>query len=200
MFFVYIARMGGIRKLLLLLVLLACGLGAAAGCGGGEGTGESETAVGQGRLYPWVKGPSREFFIREGDNSVQTFGREASKAEREQASGVIQAWMKARAAQNWAKDCSYLSRSYVHSLVDEDARQVTHGRVKTCPQALAYFGHQASGSYKNNLAGPIDSLRVGEGHGYAQYHGNDGHDWVIAVDREDGRWWVGIAAPIGRSS
>jgi hypothetical protein len=192
--------MGEIRKLLLLLGLAACGLGAVAGCGGAEATGEPETAAKQERLYPWLEGPSREFLIRGGDNAIQTFGREATKAEREQASEVIQAWMKARAAQDWAKDCSYFSRKYIRILVAEDAVQVSKGRVKNCPQALAYFGHLASGTYKDNLTGPIDSLRVGEGHGYAQYHGNDGRDWVISVDREKGKWWVSIAAPIGRSS
>lgn len=194
--------MGEIRKLLLLAVSLACCSAAVvAGCGSGvEATGETEPAAKQEPLYPWLKGPSRQFLIRGGDNSVQTFGREATKAEREQASEVIQAWMKARAAQDWAKDCSYFSRKYIHRLVAEDAVKVSHGKVKNCPQALAYFGHQASGTYENNLSGPIDSLRVGEGHGYAQYHGNDGHDWVITVDRERSRWWVGIAAPIGRSS
>jgi hypothetical protein len=188
--------MGEIKKLLLLVGLAACAA-AGTGCGGSEATG---TIVKQERLYPWLKGPSREFLIRGGDNAVQTFGREGSKAEREQASEVIQGWMKARAAQNWKKDCSYFARAYIHELVDEDATKVTHGRVKTCPQALAYFGHLASGSnYKNNLSGPIDSLRVEEGHGYAQYHGNDGHDWVVGVFREHGRWLVSGAAPLGRS-
>jgi hypothetical protein len=171
-----------------------------AGCGNGDSSSVAGTTAKREPLYPWLKGPSREFLIRGGDNAVQTFGREATKAEREQASRVIRGWMKARAAQDWAKDCSYFSRRYIRVLVAEDATEVSHGRVKTCPQALAFFGHEASGSYKNNLTGPIDSLRVGEGHGYAQYHGNDGHDWVIAVDRERGRWWVGIAGPIGRSS
>jgi hypothetical protein len=191
--------MGEVKKLLLVLSLLACVFGMVAGCGGDEATGEPEKSAKQERLYPWLKGPTREFLIRGGDNAVQTFGREASKAEREQASEVIQPWMKARAAQDWKKDCSYFARTYIHQLVTTDATKVTHGRVKTCPQALAYFGHLASGSYKNNLSGPIDSLRVEEGHGYAQYHGDDGHDWVIGVFRENGKWLVSGAAPLGRS-
>ena len=183
-----------------MLAVLAWGAGVAVGCGSGEATGETETTAQQERLYPWLKGPSREFLIRGGDNAVQTFGHEAPDGDRDQASEVIQAWMKARAAQNWKKDCSYFARSYVHQLVAEDATKVTNGRVKTCPQALAYFGHQASGSnYKNTLSGPIDSMRVEEGHGYAQYHGNDGHDWVVGVARENGKWLVSGAAPLGRS-
>jgi hypothetical protein len=199
-FLVYSENMGEIRGFSLFVALMACCTALAAGCGGGEATGETETQANQERLYPWLKGPSREFLIRDGDNAVQTFGREATKAEREQADDVIQAWMKARAAQDWAKDCSYFSREYVHSLIATDAVVVSEGKVKNCAQGLEFFGHAASGSYKNNLAGPIDSLRVSGGQGYAQYHGNDGHDWVITMEREDGKWWVAIASPIGRSS
>lgn len=179
-------------------VALVVAMTLVAGCGS-SGSSGAETTAKQEALYPWLKGPSREFLIRDGDNAVQTFGREATDAEREQASRVIHAWMKARAAKAWKRDCSYFSRRYIHELVATDATKVSRGKVKTCPQALAFFGPEASGNYKNNLAGPIDSLRVGEGHGYAQYHGNDGHDWVIAVDREHGKWWVSIASPIGRS-
>jgi hypothetical protein len=197
---VYIPSMGEIRKFSWLMVVLACCAALVAGCGGDEATGEPEAEAGQERLYPWLKGPSREFLIHGGDNAVQTYGWEATKVERNQASDVIEAWMKARAAQDWAKDCSYFSHGYIHSLVATDAVEVSNGKVKNCPQALAYFGHQASGTYKNNLTGTIDSLRVGKTLGYAQYHGNDGHDWVITMEREGGKWWVAIASPIGRSS
>lgn len=190
--------MGGIRRLGLGFAL-AFMVTLALGCGGGDSSTVAETSA-RAQLYPWLKGPSREFLIRGGDNIVQTFGREASKSERSQANEVIQAWMKARAAQNWAEDCSYFSRRYIHTLIYTDAVRVSGGKVKNCAQGLAFFGHRASGSYKNNLTGPIDSLRVSGGHGYAQYHGNDGHDWVITVERENGKWWVSIASPIGRSS
>jgi hypothetical protein len=191
--------MGGVMKLGVGMALVAA-IMLVAGCGSGEPSSVAETSAKQKPLYPWIKGPTRQFLIRNGDNAVQTFGREATKAEREQTSRMIEAWMKARAAQNWKRDCSYFSQTFVHQLVAKDATLVTHGRVKTCPQALAYFGHKASGSYKNNLTGPIDSLRVGEGHGYAQYHGSDGHDWVLTVERENGKWLVANSTPIGRSS
>jgi hypothetical protein len=145
-----------------------------------------------------VKGPAREFLVIDGDNAVPTFGREATQAEREQASRVIEAWMHARAVTDWEKDCSYFSRQYVRALVAEDATKVTNGRVKTCPQALAYFGEAASGDYKNEMTGPIDSLRVTEGRGFALYHGRGGRDWSLPVDLENGRWLVSLAAPIER--
>jgi hypothetical protein len=177
------------------LIALATGL---TGCGGGDPTSGADT-VAKARLYSWLKGPSRQFLVRGGDNIVQTFGQEATLAEREQASRVIHKWMQARAAQAWTRDCSYFASSFAKALT-KDAHAVTGGKAKTCPQALAYFGHEASGSYKNTLDGPIDSLRIGKGHGYAQYHGSDGHDWIIPVARDHGRWLVAAAAPLGRSS
>src|SRR5215212_480451 len=168
------------------------------GCGGSGGSAGTEAATTSAPLAGYPKGPTREFIVPGGDNIVQLFGREAAAAERKQASRVIQGWMQARAVQNWRKDCSYWSRG-ARRVIIEDAHSVTGGRVKNCPQALDYFGHQASGNYKNTLAGPIDSLRVGEGYGYAQYHGNDGRDWIVPVDRQAGQWLVAIAAPIERN-
>jgi len=181
------------------LALLVFVLG---GCGG-DSSGSTDAAKTESRPYPWLKGPSREFLVSTGDNVVQTFGREGTKAEREQASETIEAWMRARAVQDWKKDCSYFSKSYNTNITD-DAHGVTGGKVKNCPQALAYFKHAASGDYVNNLAGPIDSLRVGLykeqlNQGYAQYHGNDGMDWIVPMNRDNGRWKVSIASPIERN-
>lgn len=175
---------------------------AIAGCGGTEES--STTTASKERLYPWVKGPTREFLVRGGDNAVQLYGREATKEEREQAERVIRAWMRARAEKNWAKDCSYYSREYSKSLT-ADAHGVTDGKVKSCPEALAYFKEQASGDYANTLGDkPIVSLRVGifkgqKHQGFAQYHGNDGEDWIIGVQKDEGLWKVSSSAPLRRN-
>jgi hypothetical protein len=179
------------------LLLIAVG-----GCGGGS-DGSSTEASKAKPLYPWIKGPTRQFLNPGGDNAVQTFGREGSKAEREAASEVIAAWMKARENQDWKKDCSYFGPGY-RKTITSDAHGVTHGKVKNCPQALAYFKHKASGTYINNLSGPIDSLRVGayaeqRNQGYAQYHGNDGKDWIVPLEKEGGQWKVAIASPVNRN-
>lgn len=186
--------MGGARRFAL-LVGLAVSL-ASVGCGGGSDGGGQTTAE---RPYPWLKGPSREFLVPGGDNAVQTYGREATKAEREQATRIIEAYMRARAARDFETECRYFSSRYINNLVARDATIVTKGKVTTCPGALDYFGANASGDFKNTLDGPIVSLRIKEGHGWAQYHGSDGRDWVVPVDKEDGKWLVSLAAPIERN-
>ena len=153
--------------------------------------------------FPWLKGPTREFLVDGGDNAVQMFGREGTTAERQQASRLSAAWMRARAETNWVKDCSYFSRSYVEELTKE-ANRVSNRKVKNCPQALAFFKETASGDYVNTMGDkPIVSLRVGvfkfqRNEAYGQYHGNDGKDWIVSLAKEDGKWWVSLAAPLDR--
>jgi hypothetical protein len=193
----------GQRALWTLLILVL--LGGVAGCGGGASTStEVAETVDEEREYPWVTGAAREFLVPGGDNLVQTFGEEASAAEREEASKVVHAWMKARVAEDWVTDCRHLSRKYKKALVWGDAYQVSEGKVKTCPQALAYFGDAASGDSGETLTGPIDSLRIRgpedtetEWEAWAQWHGPT-KDWVLPLEREGSTWKVAIAGPLDR--
>jgi hypothetical protein len=186
------------------LVLLGL-LGGAVGCGGESSTSvEAAETVGEKREYPWVTGAAREFLVPGGDNLVQTFGEEASPAERKEASKVVHAWMNARVAEDWVTDCRHLSREYKKNLVWGDAYRVSEGKVKTCPQALAYFGDAASGSSGRTLTGPIDSLRIKgpedtetEWEAWAQWHGPT-KDWVLPLVREGGTWKINNASPIDR--
>lgn len=177
------------------LALLLAGAALLCGCGGSSSGETSSTA--SDPLAGAPPGPTREFIVPGGDNAVPLYGREATAAERRQASAVIHRWMRARAAKDWREDCRYFSKKYVKLLV-ADAHGVSEGRVKTCPQALAFFGPNASGDYVNTLSGPIDSLRVSDGLGFAQWHGKDGIDWEVPMDKEGGSWLVGKAAPISQ--
>ena len=168
------------------------------GCGGDSSTDESVKKP--DRIYPLVHGPTREFLVVDGDNAVQLFGREAAVNERAQASKVVGRWMRARAAKDHATECVYLARAFVSEFVTE-ATNLSNGKVTTCPRALAYFGTSAGGvnHFDDTTTGPIDSLRIKSGQGYAQYHGNDGHDYIVPMAREDGEWKVSTAAPFDRA-
>ena len=167
------------------------------GCGSSTATDTSTT---EPAAYPWLKGPSREFLIRDGDNAVQTFGREATQSERAQASRVVAPWMAARAAKDHRRECAYLARAFTEHFV-ADAENVSKGKVTTCAGALQFFGFQAGGVnfLTNTFSGEIDSLRVEDGQGYVQFHGNDGNDYIVPMTKEDGRWKVNTAAPLDRS-
>jgi hypothetical protein len=166
------------------------------GCGGSGG--QAETTAKPAKLYPWLKGPTREFLVRGGDNAVQTFGSEASPAERVAASDVVEAWMRARAARKWAADCGYLSRSAVKSAYE--AAAFGGGREASgCASAVgAREADAPSSELAFNMKGPVASLRVGEGHAYAQYHGKEGRDWIVPLMKEDGEWKVTSLYPFDR--
>jgi len=185
-------KLGGLAGGLLLIALVILAIG----CGDDSSTG-TDTESKPRRLYPRVHGPSREFLIPGGDNIVQFFGQETSPAEREAASRVVHAWMKARVAKDWAEDCKYLSHIYARTLMS-DAFRVSEGKAKTCPQTLAFFGSQASGTSGNTLTGPIDSLRMRGLRAYAQWHGPE-EDWILPMRKEDGRWKVESASPLERT-
>src|SRR3954453_4022659 len=155
--------MTGMRTVLLGLMLAL--LVTATGCGGDSSTGE--TTEKKDVFYPWVHGPLREFLVRGGGNLIRYYGREATAGYRETTSRMIHQWMRARAAEDWVADCSYFSRTYRKTLVS-DAYGVTDGKVTSCPDALDFFGENASGDGVNTLTGPIDSLRVKGKIGYAQ--------------------------------
>ncbi|HET8815447.1 MAG TPA: hypothetical protein VFM51_10890 [Solirubrobacterales bacterium] len=176
----------------------------AIGCGDETSTGAGpEETSGEERLYPRIKGPTREFLVAGGDNAVQTFGEEASATERENASRVIHAWMKARVAGDWATECKHLARDYFEERVLE-ARTLSKDMDKTCAQSLEYFGKEPPG---NTLTGPIDSLRVRdavvvegdvEKEAYAQWHGPE-KDWVVPMRLEGGAWKVNSGNPLDRN-
>ncbi|HET8955954.1 MAG TPA: hypothetical protein VFN18_09885 [Solirubrobacterales bacterium] len=184
-------KAGGLAGVLAVVVVL----GLLAGCGGGTETTSGETTP--KRPYPRLHGPSREFLIPGGDNVVQFFGQEAPE-EREEVSRIIHAWMKARVAKEWAKDCKYLSKVYIRPLV-KDAQLVSKGKATNCPQALAFFGPGASGTSGNTLTGPIDSLRVRGVRAFAQWHGPHQIDWVLPLRNEDGTWKIESASPVERT-
>lgn len=180
-------------KATLLPCLAVLLLGWAAGCGGGESTAkESDPLAG----YP--NGPTRQFIVPGADNMVQEYGREATRAERLQASAVISAWLEARAAREWERECRYFHRAVAAHEIRSASFNVGH-QVGTCGQAIHLLAEEgAPQRRKDNLRGPVTSLRIGEGRGFAQYHGTDGHDWVVAVRREAGKWKVAVLDPIGR--
>jgi hypothetical protein len=176
--------------LLWLIVLVA-------GCGGDSGTTD-ETETKPVRFAPRVHGPSREFLIPGGDNVIQLFGREAAPAEREEASRVIHRWMRARVAEDWREDCKYLAPVYAKGLI-ADAKVVSKGKATNCPQTLAFFGDEASGTSGNTLTGPIDSMRLRGNRAFVQWHGPNQIDWILPMRYEDGGWLVSSASPVERT-
>ena len=83
------------------------------GEGGGGGPSPSRAPSDLASLPEPVEGSKRAApgvpVSEGGDNSIQTWGVEASPQEREEVTAILQAFYDARAAGDWAEACTYLA-------------------------------------------------------------------------------------------
>jgi hypothetical protein len=126
-----------------------------------------------------------------GGQELLAFGAEASEAEREDASRVLEENLEARAAADFAKQCSTLRAR----LVEEVVEQLGKGGVSnpTCREALNRFAQPLSGSAAmraDQLDGHITVLLQEGNVAYALFHGNDNKDYAMPLVNEGGQWKV----------
>ncbi|HWO16624.1 MAG TPA: hypothetical protein VNM89_07925 [Solirubrobacterales bacterium] len=133
---------------------------------------------------------------RGGDNSIQTWGLEASAQERAEVTAILQAFLDARAAAEWASACSYLAaeqRAEFESLGNADKR----GNAACAETMRAFATGVPSSAYDEEAQ--IDyvlSLRVGEGHAFLIYTRPDTNKiYANALREEDGTWKVVSVGP-----
>jgi hypothetical protein len=159
---------------LLIMVLSACGSGKA-----------SST---QRNTDPRPNEPSSQFLVPGKPNKIARFGEEASASERGAASAVLVQNLRARAAGDWAGQCSSLAAFVVKGL---EQRGTKAGIGKECAKDLGAAAKTASPAVREDtLTGGIDALRVKGNRGWALYHGAHGIDYVIPMLRESGGWKV----------
>jgi hypothetical protein len=118
---------------------------------------------------------------REGDNSIQTYGLEASSAQRAQATALVQAYLDARAARDWAKVCSLLAAK-------PRAEQRQFAGDVSCAEAMVSFAADARTSVLQEEAQiEVLSFRVGHRYAFLIYRRSDGI-FATALSRESGHW------------
>lgn len=122
---------------------------------------------------------------KEGDNSIQTYGLEASSAERAAATAAVQAYLNARAARDWAKVCSHLAAK-------PRAEQERFGGGASCAEAMASFAAKASTATLAEEA--VLSFRVGGKYAFLIYRRPDGV-WATALAREASAWKIVTVTP-----
>jgi ABC-type phosphate transport system substrate-binding protein len=149
-----------------------------AGCGGGSSSSSGSSPEAE---------PSAQFLRKKGSNTIAEFGKEAAAAEREEANVVVTKSLKARQAADFKTQCETLSIGGIKGIPGAENR-------KGCPAALKTTATPLSASKEartDTLDGPIVALRVKGKDGYALYHGNDGQDYAVPLEKENGAWMVG---------
>jgi hypothetical protein len=161
-----------------------------AGCGGGS---SSSSTAGQTETGAAPKGgpePSAEF-LNKSDRQIVKFGREASAEEREAASAVLLENLEARQAGDFATQCATLTATAIEEIPGAKESGSLEDHCATALKKLATPLSQSAKARKNTLSGPIAALRVKGNIGHALFHGNDGKDYAIALEKEGGTWKVG---------
>jgi hypothetical protein len=201
--------MRGGLKLALLLALAALLTSGLSACGGGDSSDSTAATTQQGSTATTIedggsaggqkrtnegKG-SASFITPGGDNSIQTFGHEGSAAELDEVTAVLSAYLRARANDEWARECGYLAKGTVASLEQLTAR-ASQLKGKGCATALvALMGEIPTSTRANTLSGAVDALRVEGDRGFALYHGPKGIDYYVVMAKDDGKWKVAAIAP-----
>lgn len=175
-------RRGGLCAAFL-VVLLGLAL-LAGGCGGGGSSSPSSTSSTQKTAAG--PEPNAKFKTSKAGQELVQFGKEGSLTEWEAANAVVVKNLKAREAGNWAEQCETLDQVGIEQI--EGAKN-----HKDCPAKLKAIGEPLSTTKEirvDTLSGSIAVLRVKGNRGYALYHGNDGQDHAMPLEKEDGAWRV----------
>jgi hypothetical protein len=175
---------------------ICLGIGA---CGGGDPADSTSNSVASQTAAKAAPPPTGEasaaFRTPGGDNSIQTFGEEADAEELAAAGAVLAGYLRARAADEWERECGYLAESVVAPL-ERLASRSARLEGKGCGVLLAALNGAAPASTRaNTMTAGVASLRVEGARGFALYHGAKGTDYFMPMVKEAGEWKVGSPVP-----
>lgn len=122
-----------------------------------------------------------------GDDSIQTFGVEAPREDRLQATTNAKAYLDARVVGNWSEACARLwgvARAQFGKLTEDGSCEGTQETLTTGVQAE-----------KLRIAADIDviSMRAVRDRGFLIYRNGEGTPSAMSIHREpSGEWKVGV--------
>jgi len=171
---------------------------------GGEGSAKPKGAGGSG---PDVNAPplrvsgggSAQFRAKGGDNSIQNFGEEADESELELAAEALHGFFVARAEEDWAGACSFLSATMRRQL-EQLASRLKGTDGKDCASVLhAFTAPLPSSVRRESTVVDAGSLRDDGEQAFLIYRGADKTVYAMPMKEEDGAWKVGLlsATPLG---
>jgi hypothetical protein len=173
-------RRGGLLVgLALALLSLALIVG---GCGGGSSSSSSSSSDSASGGEGSASFPTSKATIK-----IVKFGKEGSDDEREAASAVVAESLEAREDGDWATQCATLNKTGMKEVPG------VAGKEKECAKLLQKFASPVSATKEiraDQLEGSIAALRVEGEKGYALFHGKDGTDYALALEKEGGDWKV----------
>jgi hypothetical protein len=135
-------------------------------------------------------GGSAQFRTKGGDNSIQEFGGESDESELREAAEVVHGFYVSRAAEEWDKACSYLSKSNIEQL-EQLANQAAQSKGADCATILQAFTRPLPASVEREIT-TVDagSLRREGEQGFLIYYGAGHVKYAMPLREEGGAWKV----------
>lgn len=140
-------------------------------------------------------GKAAGFLAPQGDNSVPTYGSEASGEQRNVAESELAGFLEARADENWSAACSYLSGASRKRF--EEFAGGPGSKPKGCAPILKMFSSsEPNSSLTSPLTHALTSLRVKGENAFALWVGPHGQKYAMPMVREGHVWRVNQIAPL----
>lgn len=128
-----------------------------------------------------------------GDNSIQTYGLEASSSERVEVASLVQAYLGAQAAGHWSEACSLLSTRIRRNLEALGRRVKDH--ALGCEKTMAALTARVPRATLHRAAEiHVLSLRARGARAFAIYRDGTERPCKLPLVREGGSWKVAAVA------
>jgi hypothetical protein len=138
-------------------------------------------------------GRAAPFLVAEGDNSIPTYGSEASAPVRGEAERILSGYLRARQAKDWPAACAAISAQVAKQLALLSGQSVK----APCPKAYAALAAQGSAAERADpMLGGLVSLRVERPHAFALFYGPGKQRYMMPLEEEGGGWKVTQIQPV----
>lgn len=144
-------------------------------------------------------GAAAPFLVEAGDNSIPTYGSEASAAQTAVAEAALSTYLGARAAGEWAAACGQMSAGLQKQLGALGGEAIAGGGCPTAYGKLA--GRIPAAARSDPLTAGLTALRVESPHAFALFYGPGEQQYMMPLEEEGGAWKVtqieAVPWPIG---
>jgi hypothetical protein len=144
-------------------------------------------------------GKAAPFLVPTGDNSIPTYGSEASSSQQEAATASLAAYLQARASGEWGAACARMAAA-----VQKQLALLAGGSAAGCPAAYAKLAAKIPAAARANpLGGSLTALRVKGEQAFALFYGPGEQQYMMPMVEEGGGWRVNqieaVPWPLGSS-
>jgi hypothetical protein len=134
-------------------------------------------------------GAAAPFLVAQGDNSIPTYGSEASASQQAEATAALSGYLAARAGGEWSTACTGMAatvRKQLELLAGEA------GSAKpSCADAYAKLSERVPASQRvSPLSGGLAALRVEGDKAFALFYGPREQQYMMPMVSEGGAWKV----------